>query len=741
MGTLLLALTLQGQPICVTSVDTLSRQSSAARPDSINMIHDSVRIDSAAMARMIHLQGATVTAQKRLVKMETDKVTYQIKDDPDAQHSSLLDMMRRVPMVTVDGEDKVSVKGSQAYKVYVDDKPSPFFQNNPSQVMKMLPASQVKDVEVITNPGAKYDADGMVVINIHMKSAADSQMNGTYGTIRLDGNTREPNGSVSVGGQQGKLNYNATASTVYNMTDGLRIRMDRSSWDAAGNETPFSLDLRQHSRTPMTMGNLSMGYQLDSMSTTNLGINFMNFNSRGHGYNNIRLGALDYTERTRSHTRSTNLSVNADYRRYFNHARTHYLTLSYLFSTAPGRSSNFNQPQGLDSIVTRDDHNHSRTLEQTGQIDYVVPLTKQQTLSIGTKYTNRQTRSDADYASTNQEQNYRHQNDILAAYSEYEGTYGKWKTKEGLRLEQTWEHLNTQDGTRIHSDFTSLVPSANLSYNISAMQNIGVTYGMRISRPGISYLNPYRDQTVTGIVSYGNPDLDIVKTHQLGAVYNLFTPKFLLSANLSYDFSSNGIDQYVFYQDGLLNATFGNITKSRNLNLTLFSTITVSPKGKLILNLTNRYTDLRSQSLNAKRSGWTLSGSAGLQQELPWKLQMSAFYFGNSRNYTLQGWSSGFSIGMLSLSKKLMHDRLNVTLQGMSPIGHGVHLVIRNHTSGQNFRNSTYLRIPIARIGLSVTYNFGNLKLRKQSHESSIQSDLIEKQSGTPGIGNVPQAN
>ena len=121
----------------------------------------------------------------------------------------------------------------------------------------------------------------------------------------------------------------------------------------------------------------------------------------------------------------------------------------------------------------------------------------------------------------------------------------------------------------------------------------------------------------TGIVSYGNPDLDIVKTHQLGAVYNLFTPKFLLSANLSYDFSSNGIDQYVFYQDGLLNATFGNITKSRNLNLTLFSTITVSPKGKLILNLTNRYTDLRSQSLNAKRSGWTLSGSAGLQQELP----------------------------------------------------------------------------------------------------------------------------
>ena len=106
------------------------------------------------------LGQATVTAERRLVKAEIDRVSYSMKEDPEAQTNSLLDMLRKVPMVTVDGEDNIKVNGSSGFKVYVNGKPSQMMSSNPSLILKNYPASAIKRVEVITDPGAKYDAEG-----------------------------------------------------------------------------------------------------------------------------------------------------------------------------------------------------------------------------------------------------------------------------------------------------------------------------------------------------------------------------------------------------------------------------------------------------------------------------------------------------------------------------------------------------------------------------------------------------
>ena len=106
------------------------------------------------------LDAVTVVASKPLVKMETDKMTYNVEQDADAKASTVLDMLRKVPMVTVDGQDNITVNGSSSFKVYVDGKPNPMFSANPSQIFKAMPATMVKNIEVITNPGAKYDAEG-----------------------------------------------------------------------------------------------------------------------------------------------------------------------------------------------------------------------------------------------------------------------------------------------------------------------------------------------------------------------------------------------------------------------------------------------------------------------------------------------------------------------------------------------------------------------------------------------------
>ena len=122
-----------------------------------------VNIDSLeAVYDSLELKGVTVTAAKPMVKMEADKMTYDVQADADANSSTVLDMLRKVPMVTVDGQDNITVNGSSAFKIYVDGKPNPMISQNPSQVFKMMPAAAVQKIEVITNPGARYDAEGAV---------------------------------------------------------------------------------------------------------------------------------------------------------------------------------------------------------------------------------------------------------------------------------------------------------------------------------------------------------------------------------------------------------------------------------------------------------------------------------------------------------------------------------------------------------------------------------------------------
>ena len=110
--------------------------------------NDSIANDSVTWEKQ--LDGVTVVHQKKLVKMETDKMTYKVSQDEDAKTATVLDMLRKVPMVTVDGQDNISVNGSSAFQVYVDGKPNPMMTANASVIFKAMPATAVKDIEVVT---------------------------------------------------------------------------------------------------------------------------------------------------------------------------------------------------------------------------------------------------------------------------------------------------------------------------------------------------------------------------------------------------------------------------------------------------------------------------------------------------------------------------------------------------------------------------------------------------------------
>ena len=163
-----------------------------------------------------------------------------------------------------------------------------------------------------------------------------------------------------------------------------------------------------------------------------------------------------------------------------------------------------------------------------------------------------------------------------ALYAEYDGKFGSFGLKAGARYEHTWQNVGYAEGQGkgFRFDYGNLVPVASVQYNISQFQNIGLSYNMRISRPGITYLNPYVDNMSDPTVkTYGNTDLKAETAHTVNAVYNFFNPKWIVSMTLRQGFTGDGISQYSFYDDEyILNTTYGNIISTSSTGLNAFVT-------------------------------------------------------------------------------------------------------------------------------------------------------------------------
>ena len=281
--------------------------------------------------------------------------------------------------------------------------------------------------------------------------------------------------------------------------------------------------------------------------------------------------------------------------------------------------------------------------------------------------------------------------------------------------------------------------------------NLGLTYNMRISRPGISYLNPYVDKTNPIALTYGNPDLDVEKAHNLSLVYNMFTAKLMVNLNAHHNFTENGISQYSFYDsNNLLNTTYGNVVKSHQTGVNAYVNYLLAKNTRLFMNGAVNYTDLRSKELDQYNSGWTANIMAGLQQTLPWDLKLSAFAIASTKSYTLQGWSGGFNLLTASLSKSLLKDKLNLSVSAMTGLNDGGSIMIKSSSRGQNFTSLNNIKIPIYGVTFTVSYTFGNSKMaNRQQHVNRVQNDFIEQQSqgeminsvgsGNTGNGNMPQ--
>ena len=698
------------------------------------------------------LKGVEIVAQKPLVKMDVDKMSYNVAEDEDSKSYTVLDMLRKVPMVTVDGQDNITVNGSSSFKVYVDGMPNVMFSSNPSMVFKSMPATAVKSIEVVTNPGAKYDAEGAAgILNIVMNKQNQQvvqSLNGFNGTVRASVGTKQLGGSVFINGQQDKLSYSANVMTSYNQPGTTETEMEQFQ----NNGNSQLMTSTNNVKTPFLMGSLTLGYQIDSMSVLNLTaqVNSMSMKSNGSSTTTIGGQGSDFSYGSTTDMKNSRTSFNGsiDYQRFFNQDHTKSLALTYQLNYSPANTemtSLFNTQSTIMDLANRYSENKNNTLNHTFQLDYSMPLGKGQTLSLGGKLQLHDATADAKYYQQDiydpsSSSDYEYKNSILAGYGEYAGNFNKFGVKAGLRYEYTWQDVEYHlgNGEDFKKNYGTLVPTASLQYTISQGSNLGLTYNMRISRPGISYLNPYVDKSNPIALTYGNPELDVEKNHNFSLVYNLFTPKLMVNLNLHHNFVDNAISQYSFYDsDNLLNTTYGNVVKRHQTGLNAYVNYLLTKDTRLFFNGGLNYTDLSSDVLEQSNSGWTGTAMIGLQQTLPWNLKLSAFAITSTKNYTLQGWSGGFNLLTASLSKSLLKDKLNLSVSGLIGLNNGGNINIESYNSGKDFTSYTNVKVPISNVTFTVSYTFGNTKVKNKQHTSRVESDFIEQQSQGEVINSI----
>lgn len=704
------------------------------------------------------LGGATVTAVRPVVTAEVDKVTYSMADDPDAQNSTVLEMLRKVPMVTVDGDDNIKVNGSSGFKVYVNGKPNQMLSQNPSEILKSYPASAIKKIEVITNPGAKYDAEGVAGV-LNIITDTETKATGYMITPEVGYANDGVRGGAFAMVQKGKF----TMSLNYNVGHMDRPRdtrhNEREIYGAAANHY-YRQDGSNKITGQFQFGNVDASYEFSSKDLLSVSAGVFGWNAKATFDAQDRMSAADgtltYSNRQVIKFDNRNLGINAstDYQHTF--SEDNHLTLSYRLDLSPTRDKRdvvytdiYNYPVdgGLQDREA-DPRNHSE--EHTGQIDYTARLNEIHTLSAGLKYIYRLNRSDnsvwtrpsetdAPFAYDDKNSiRYRHRGDIGAAYLEYTLKRGKWSFVAGNRYEYYRMKVSYPDGKReaFAPTMNNWVPSVTLGYALQPTMMLKAGYNLRISRPDISALSPYVAQDTPEAISYGNPNLESSKTHNINATFSSFTPKVTFNASLTYSFSHDGLTQYAFIQDGIRHETYAQFLRSDVASLDTYLNWNVTTSTQVNLHAAGSYSNYRANETGDRHKGYAGNAFVSVRQNLPWKLQLSAFGGGGVGDITLQGRGSNYRFYSLSLKRSFLKaDRMTVSLQAGGFIGR--YLTFTNEERTEQFYQKSSQRMDCLRLGISLRYRIGELKATVKKAGRTIENDDVQStakgtQSGVP---------
>lgn len=700
----------------------------------------------------IQLEGIEVTAQRQLIKQEVDRIGYNVQDDADSKTNNVLTMLRKVPMVSVDAQDEIRVNGQTNFKIFRNGHPDPSLSRNAKDILKAMPASSVKRIEVITEPGAKYDAEGTtLILNIvmadnstlkgvsGMASARADHMGAVGGSLNLTTQLDKVVLSVDYGIHHDSGNGQKTNTTTFN-------RYTQSGSELMSDGT-FDVD-----KMTVHFGDVSASWEPDTLNLVSLSLGGFAYDYSGNGTSSSIMrtatGQPLYSYSVGNHTNADSYSFDSrlDYQRR-TRLKGETITLSYMLSAWHNKNKDnskysdiVNMPvlySGIDQLGNENFNEH------TVQLDWTRPLAAKHTLETGAKYIYRLNRSHnvLDYLGIDDDTDmrYKHVTQVGAAYVSYTFSSGPWNARAGLRYEHSYLRATYPDGQQdaYEAHLNDLVPSASLRYQFNFANSLKLSYAASINRPGISYLNPAVVESPTSR-SYGNTDLGSAHYHSLSLTYMRVGPKLTFNITPQFQFSNNGIGA-VRWTDGLVQvSTYANTLKRYSTSLSAFVQWMMFQKTNLMLNGSIAYNYYRSNELGLKNDRVSGSFFANVTQYLPWKLQLSGFagLFGGGINDLYGHMGTIFFHGLSMQRSFLKDDRLTVQLMAQCPFS-GKNMRVKNYTTQGDVTGWTRYEQVARKFQISVSYRFGSLTTRVKKADKTIENDDLigsGKQSG--GTGN-----
>ncbi|MEA4981235.1 MAG: outer membrane beta-barrel family protein, partial [Paludibacter sp.] len=499
-----------------------------------------VDIGNVKMGEGVNLKQVDVVAQKPLIKVDVDKITYSIEADPESQTSNALEMLRKVPLLDVDGEDNVTLNGQSNFKVLVNGKSSSMMSQNFKEVIKSLPANSIKDIEVITNPSSKYEAEGIGgIINI---ITIKKTLNGYNGSVNAGFDTfGAMNGGIYLSTKVNKFGFSGRYSVNQNKRPEWRSNSSRENF-LSSMENQYYMNTSGKSTSSGLFHNFNgeASYDIDSLNLISMSFwgYFGNSNNNGRSVTEIQNSQrvrTSYFEMLNNGSYSYgNLSGNIDYQKTFIKPDKTF-TISYKLENNPFTSDNTTETDKEFNYEVSKQHliSDNFTREQTLQVDYYDPLTKKHQIESGVKGIYRQNESNSDVYRLNplsdqveydavRSNELVYDQTIVGLYGGYVYSPGKFSLKSGLRAELTWNDAISKSvrDTSFSSTLKNVVPYLTLTYKLKPTQTLKLSYTQRLQRPGIWYLNPYRNDLNRLYVYYGNPDLKSEVAHSFEAGYN-----------------------------------------------------------------------------------------------------------------------------------------------------------------------------------------------------------------------------
>ncbi|UOQ52504.1 outer membrane beta-barrel family protein [Hymenobacter cellulosivorans] len=692
-----------------------------------------------------------VTGERELVENKVDRIVYNAEKDITNAGGSATDVLQKVPLLTVDLNGNLQLRGSSNIRVLVNGKPSAIMATNLADALRQIPADQIKSVEVITSPSAKYDAEGSAgIVNIILKK---NNLEGLNGSENSAVGTRGSFHSLTLNSRRGKLGLNANvgANLFYNIARNDSRRTDflpegqQSLLEQRGDFTNLGGG---------GYGQLGLDYDLTPKDALNLSVrgNVFGYTNARSQFTRFRLPTAPLDEYNRdidTHNDSRNLDLNFGYVKTLPRPRQELSFLALYTVNTGDTDYNLEQQRWADGRAYVDylenSYNASRNREATFQTDYVQPLDSTQTLEIGVKTILRNVSSDyrveADSLDgrsfvlvPSRSNNFRYDQNVYASYLSYGFAVGKTLTfKVGGRLEHTRIDGDFRsDNTTLRTSYTNLVPSVQAAWDVTKDQKLKLSYTRRIQRPSIFYLNPYLNTSNPRNVLVGNPALDAELTDAYELGYNTYLNKSSFTFSAYSRQTNNAIEavsRTVAARDviattdsaQLLLTTFQNVARNATYGLSVSGSTKLTAKWTISGNVNYYYMRVQSPALGLENGGTMHNANltSSWQFDKGWSAQFTGLF--NSRRIQLQGRSSGYRSYNLAVKKDLFQKKGSLTLAIINPFNR--QLVFRNDLATDRFTytdNSYFLN---RNLRLSFNYQFGKIENRPARPKKSIRND------------------